>query len=131
MATDGAPLHFVARFGRYRSGPADEATRAYASLAKEAGISLTELSLRWARDRAPVTSTLLGHTSMAQLKESLRCFRAAKPLERELLWEIDRVHMRNRLPIFANTKTKQGQKDDSWGWDEGAFAFGEVDEVIP
>ena len=26
-----------------------------------------------------------------------------KPLSDELLWEIDRVHMRNRLPIFSST----------------------------
>jgi len=32
---------------RYRSGPADEATRAYAQIAKDAGIDLFELSLRW------------------------------------------------------------------------------------
>jgi hypothetical protein len=32
---------------RYRSGPATEATRAYAQLAKANGLSLAELSLRW------------------------------------------------------------------------------------
>ena len=67
-------------------------------------MSLTELSLRWAKDRAPVTSTLVGHTSMDQLKESLRCFRSAQPLPRDLLWQVDRVHMRNRLPIFSSNR---------------------------
>ena len=52
---------------RYRSEPAEQATRAYAALAKRYGLSLTELSLRWARERASVTTTLLGHTSMAQV----------------------------------------------------------------
>ena len=51
---------------RYRSGPADEATRDYAALAKQYGLSLTELSLRWVRERAAVTTTLVGHSSMAQ-----------------------------------------------------------------
>ena len=41
---------------RYRSGPAGEATRAYAALAKKYGMPLTELSLRWARERAAVTT---------------------------------------------------------------------------
>ena len=109
---------------RYRSGPADEATRAYAKLAKQSGMSLTELSLRWARQRAAVTTTLLGVASMAQLEEDLSYYQKTEPLPRELMWEIDRVHMRNRLPIFASTKV---QKD----WDEGSFGFGEVDEVIP
>ena len=109
---------------RYRSGPADEATRAYARLAQQSGMSLTELSLRWARQRAAVTTTLLGTSSMAQLDEDLKYFREATPLPRELMWEIDRVHMRNRLPIFASTKVP---KDAS----EGQFGFGEVDEIIP
>ena len=111
---------------RYRSGPAEEATRAYAKLAKQHGMSLTELSLRWARQRAAVTTSLLGVSSMAQLEEDLSYYRKghAEPLPRALLWDIDRVHMRNRLPIFASTKVA---KD----WDEGAFGFGEVDEVIP
>jgi aryl-alcohol dehydrogenase-like predicted oxidoreductase len=111
---------------RYRSGPATEATRAYAMLAKQYGMSLTELSLRWTQQRVAVTTSLLGVTSMAQLEEDLSYYRkgGAAPLPRALLWEIDRIHMRNRLPIFASTKV---EKD----WDEGVFGFGEVDEVIP
>lgn len=111
---------------RYRSGPAEEATRAYAKLAKQHGMTLTELCLRWARQRAAVTSSLLGVSSLTQLEEDLSYYKKddVAPLPRELLWEIDRVHMRNRLPIFASTKVA---KD----WDEGAFGFGEVDEIIP
>ena len=105
---------------RYRSGPADEATRAYAKLAKESGLSLTELSLRWARERSGVTTSLLGHTSMAQLEESLKHFANAKPLPSDLAWEIDRVHMRNRLPIFSSTRVG---KD----WD----GEGQIGEPIP
>ena len=109
---------------RYRSGPADEATRSYAKLAKQYGMSLTELSLRWARQRSALTTTLLGVASMSQLEEDLGYYRKMEPLPRELMWEIDRVHMRNRLPIFASTRVPKDA-------DEGAFGFGEVDEVIP
>ena len=72
------------------------------------------------------TATLMPSVAMAQLEEDLSHYRKAdaEELPRELLWEIDRIHMRNRLPIFASTKTRA---DDL----EGAFAFGEVDEVIP
>ena len=105
---------------RYRSGPADEATRAYAKLAKQHGLSMAELSLRWARERAPVTTSLLGVTSMAQLDEDLAHFRKKEPLPRELMWEIDRVHMRNRLPIFSSTRV--GAE-----WD----GEGEIGEPIP
>lgn len=52
---------------RYRSEPAVEATRAYANLAKEYGMSLTELSLRWVKQRGSVTTSLLGQTSLAQV----------------------------------------------------------------
>ena len=38
----------------------------------------------------------------------------------EVLWEIDRVHMRNRLPIFASTRTGA-----DW------FGEGEIGEPIP
>ena len=105
---------------RYRSGPADEATRSYAKLAKANGMSLTELSLRWCRERAAVTTTLLGHTSMAQLDESLKHFGNTKPLPQSIMWEIDRVHMRNRLPIFSSTRVG---KD----WD----GEGQIGEPIP
>ena len=89
---------------RYRSGPAMEAARAYDDLARRFGMSLTELSLRWSRERRAVTTTLVGHTSMAQLKESLLHFRNDQFLPDELMWEIDRVHMRNRLPIFSSNR---------------------------
>lgn len=104
---------------RYRSGPADEATRAYAALAKKAGMPLTELALRWAKERNAVTTSLLGHTSIAQLDEDLSYFRKG-PLPADLRWEVDRVHMRNRLPIFSSTRV--GKE-----WD----GEGEIGESIP
>lgn len=105
---------------RYRSGPADEATRSYAKLAKEAGMPLTELALRWMRTRSVVTTSLLGHTSVAQLEEDLKYFKSSTALPRDLLWQIDRVHMRNRLPIFASTRVGSD-------WD----GEGEIGEPIP
>ena len=109
---------------RYRSGPASDATREYAKLADEFGISLTELSLKWCLGRTSVTTSLVGHTSMEQLRETLRFFdtndEMAQPLPEQLLWEIDRVHMRNRLPIFSSDRVGR-----DWG---GA---GEIGERIP
>lgn len=105
---------------RYRSGPADDATRRYKAIADKYGISLAELSLRWCRERAAVTSVLLGTSSLSQLEEDLGYFKNPKPLPRELLWEVDRVHMRNRLPIFSSDRVG---KD----WD----GEGEIGEPIP
>jgi aryl-alcohol dehydrogenase-like predicted oxidoreductase len=59
---------------RYRSGPAQEATRAYARLAKEAGMPLTEMALRWCRSRNACTSVLLGTSSVEQLKQDVKYF---------------------------------------------------------
>ena len=79
---------------------------------------LAELSLRWCRSRGAVSSVLLGQSSLAQLEEALDVFGATPTVEFEdddqikyylpedLLWEIDRVHMRNRLPIFSSTRTQ-------------------------
>jgi len=107
---------------RYRSGPANEATVAYAAIAKKYGISLLELSLRWAAQRRPVTTCLLGATSMKQFEDQLRIFKkaAAEPLPEQLMWDIDVVHMRNRLPIFASTRVGK-----DW------YGEGEIGESIP
>ncbi len=88
---------------RYRSEAAQEAIADYAKIAKDAGMSLTELSLRWCRQRSLITTTLVGHTTMDQLKQSVEYFTRTEPLSEKIMWEIDRVHMRNRLPIFSSS----------------------------
>mmetsp|Transcript_119045 Transcript_119045/g.206731 ORF Transcript_119045/g.206731 Transcript_119045/m.206731 type:complete len:328 (-) Transcript_119045:30-1013(-) len=105
---------------RYRSGPARAATAEYDKLAKKFGIPLAEMVLRWTKERSAVTTTLVGHTSMQQLEDDLKFYAKAEPLPRELMWDIDRIHMRNRLPIFSSTRT---QPD----WD----GEGEIGEPIP
>lgn len=105
---------------RYRTGPADEATRAYAELASRYGLSLTELSLRWCRERRGCTTVLLGQSSMEQLREDLSYFRKRDHLPEELMWSIDCVHMRNRLPIFSSERVGQAWR-----------GRGEIGERIP
>jgi aryl-alcohol dehydrogenase-like predicted oxidoreductase len=105
---------------RYRTDAALEAIREYATIAKKAKISLTELSLRWCRQRSLITTTLVGHTNLLQLDDSLRIFTTKDPLSEDIMWEIDRVHMRNRLPIFSSNRVG---KD----WD----GEGEIGEPIP
>ncbi|CAE7460410.1 tas [Symbiodinium pilosum] len=105
---------------RYRSEAAVEAIAAYSALAKKAGISLTELSLRWCRSRRGCTTVLLGTSNMAQLEDDLRFFQKPEALPQDLLFEIDRVHMRNRLPIFSSRHV-----------DAGWQGSGEIGEPIP
>ena len=106
---------------RYRTRAALDAGREYAALAKKFGLkSPTELALRWCKQRRGLTSVLLGTSNLAQLDEDLGYFREKAPLPSELMWEIDRVHMRNRLPIFASTRV-----GSNW------YGEGEIGEPIP
>jgi aryl-alcohol dehydrogenase-like predicted oxidoreductase len=105
---------------RYRSEAAQAAIVEYSAIAKKANMSLTELSLRWNRQRSLVTTTLVGHSNLEQLKSSVSYFTNTKALSDEIMWDIDRVHMKNRLPIFSSEHVG---KD----WD----GSGEIGESIP
>jgi predicted aldo/keto reductase-like oxidoreductase len=89
-------------------------------IAKKYGMSLTELSLRWCRQRSLITTTLVGHSNMEQLKESVKYFTKKEPLSDDIMWDIDRVHMKNRLPIFSNDRVGK-----DW------YGSGEIGETIP
>eukprot|EP00670_Eutreptiella_braarudii_P006871 CAMPEP_0174287904 /NCGR_PEP_ID=MMETSP0809-20121228/18240_1 /TAXON_ID=73025 ORGANISM="Eutreptiella gymnastica-like, Strain CCMP1594" /NCGR_SAMPLE_ID=MMETSP0809 /ASSEMBLY_ACC=CAM_ASM_000658 /LENGTH=624 /DNA_ID=CAMNT_0015384739 /DNA_START=197 /DNA_END=2071 /DNA_ORIENTATION=- len=105
---------------RYYSGPALASAEVYKKLAEKNGMSLTELSLRWCKERRAVTSTLLGQTSMEQLEEDLKYFQNPEPLPDAVMNAIDIQHMRNRLPIFSS--------DDPFvDWD----GRGDIGEAIP
>ena len=106
--------------GRYRTAAAQDAIKDYARLAEKYKMSLTELSLRWNRQRSLITTTLVGHSNMNQLEESLKYFTVKEPLPDDLMWEIDMVHMRNRLPIFSSNRVGK-----DWG------GSGEIGETIP
>ena len=105
---------------RYRTEAAQEAIRDYARIAEKYKMPLTELALRWCRQRSLVTTTLVGHSSMDQLDQSLKYFSMREPLSRDILWEIDTIHMRNRLPIFSNSRV-----GSDW------YGEGEIGETIP
>ena len=107
---------------RYRSGRRGSDARAYAKLAEEAGMLLAELACRWsARGRDLVAPRTHVHGATGG---DPRVFDAngdkGWPLPENLMWEIDRVHMRNRLPIFASDRVGRD-------WD-GA---GEIGERVP
>ena len=74
---------------RYRTEAAQDAIKEYSKLAKANQMSLTELSLRWCRQRELITTTLVGHSNMNQLKESLDYFTKKDPLPEDLMWEIE------------------------------------------
>ena len=89
---------------RYQSGPAVRAIEEYKDIAARAGLSLTDLSLRWCRERSFLTTTLLGHTSIEQQRSNIKAFSAKDRLPADVMMAIDAVHMRNRLPIFSSDR---------------------------
>lgn len=105
---------------RYRTDAAQQAIKEYSSIAEKYKMSLTELSLRWCRQRSLITTTLVGHSNMQQLEQSLKYFQIKEPLSDDIMWEVDMVHMKNRLPIFSSTRVQQ-----DW------YGSGEIGETIP
>jgi aryl-alcohol dehydrogenase-like predicted oxidoreductase len=105
---------------RYRTEAVQQAIPEYAKIAAKHKMSLTELSLRWTKQRSLITTTLVGHTNMKQLEESAKYFAMKEPLSEDIMWEIDMIHMRNRLPIFSSNRVGK-----DW------FGEGEIGEPIP
>lgn len=77
---------------RYNKTNVNEAVQAYADIARHAGITPTTLALAFVRSRWFVASTIIGATTMDQLKENIDS--AAVVLSNAVLKEIDAVHTR-------------------------------------
>jgi len=84
---------FAARYAKPNTAPAVEA---YAALAQEHGLSPTELALGFVYHRWCVGSTIIGATTLAQLKENLAAARVT--LSPEALGEIENIHLRYPNP---------------------------------
>jgi aryl-alcohol dehydrogenase-like predicted oxidoreductase len=105
---------------RYRTDAAQAAIKDYNTIAQTNKMSLTELALRWCRQRSLLTTTLVGHSNLNQLEDSLKYFTIKDRLPDDVMWEIDRIHLRNRLPIFSSTRVGK-----DWNGE------GEIGETIP
>lgn len=84
------------QFGRYHNDKSYEATRAYNEIAKKHGLSLTQMSLAYVNERPFVTSTIIGATTMNQLKENIDSINVT--LSEAVLSEIDEVFESNPNP---------------------------------
>ena len=62
----------------------------YFELAKENGLTLTELALSFVSERSFVVSNIIGATSLTQLKENIGSYKIK--LSEEILSEIDNIH---------------------------------------
>jgi aryl-alcohol dehydrogenase-like predicted oxidoreductase len=84
---------FGQRYGKPNVAPA---VAAYAKLARDHGLTPTQLALGFVRSRWFVASTIIGASSLAQLQETLPATQT--PLAVELLGEIDAIHLRYTNP---------------------------------
>ena len=88
---------------RYINEASQIATKKYAEIAEKAGVSLTAMSLAWCATRQYVGSTIIGATTMEQLKEDIDAFEPGRvTLSEETLRAIDDVHMQCRDPCIRN-----------------------------
>jgi aryl-alcohol dehydrogenase-like predicted oxidoreductase len=83
-------------YGRYSNEIALNATRKYQALADKHGISLTQMALSFVTSRPFLTSTIIGATTMEQLKENIGSI--ALDLSEEVLKEIDAIQNENPDP---------------------------------
>ena len=84
-----ARINLFPQFSRYNSAQCTEATRLYQEIAHKNGLSLTELSLAFIEQQPFVTSTIIGATTMEQLKENIDTIQVS--LSDEILKAIDEV----------------------------------------
>jgi len=92
---------FMRRWGHTTASSGTiEAVAEYAKIAQEVGMSLAELSIRWARDRSYCKhgSVIIGATSLEQLKENIDAFEGPSELPEDVREKIDQVHLKWRSP---------------------------------
>src|SRR5450830_54885 len=90
-ATQGRATLFTGYAQRYTKHNVAPASKAYAELARQHGLTPTQLALSFVYHRWLVTSTIIGATSMAQLKENIGAWDVK--LSAEVMQEIERLHL--------------------------------------
>lgn len=81
---------------RYINERSKIATQKYQKIAEKANISLATLALAFCNAKWYVSSTIIGATTLEQLKENIDAFEVT--LSKEILDEIDQVHLDCRDP---------------------------------
>ncbi|MDD9195076.1 aldo/keto reductase [Aliivibrio sp. S3MY1] len=95
---EGSRWTFSQRNGIFRDTPAaNEAVRAYMQVAEKHGYTPCQLALAWCDQVDGVTSTIIGATSLEQLKEDIDAF--SKPLSDDAISEINAVFRQYPMPF--------------------------------
>jgi aryl-alcohol dehydrogenase (NADP+) len=94
---DGARFTLFDSLGiRFRKPMVSEAVEAYAKLAKQRGLTLVQLALGYVASRWFLGASIIGATSMAQLKEDIAA--GQLKLDAEVLQDIAQIQMRYPNP---------------------------------
>lgn len=91
-----ARITLFSRFSRYTNPESEWATEQYAQLAEQHGLTLTQLALAFIKQQFFVTSTIIGATSLDQLKENIDAFDIH--LSDEVLQGINAIHQQQPNP---------------------------------
>ena len=90
-------LTLFQNFGqRYFKPNVNEAVAAYAEIARKHNIKLAQLAIAFVRSRWFVTSTIIGASTIEQLKENIESVNIV--LDKDILAELDAVHTRYPNP---------------------------------
>lgn len=87
---------FADYFDRYSSPQAEKAVASYAQLAREHGLTPTQLALAFVNSRPFITSNIIGATTIDQLKENISS--ADITLNDSILAGIEAIHQRQPNP---------------------------------
>ena len=89
-----ARINLFPQFARYNSENTREATRLYNEIAKDFGLTLTELALAFIEKQPFVTSTIIGATNLQQLEQNINTINVS--LSEEIMVEVEKVQ--NNFP---------------------------------
>ena len=91
-----ARLALFKQFKRYTNPDAEKATRAYVDLARNHGLDAAQMALAFVNSRPFLTSTLIGATSIDQLKSNIASLDVI--LSKEVLEKIEAIHTSHPNP---------------------------------
>jgi aryl-alcohol dehydrogenase-like predicted oxidoreductase len=83
---------------RYKQSIAQDAVKEYCDIAQKYGMTATELSLAWCYNQKHVASTIIGATSVPQLKENLNAYGKRHLIDANVVSAIENVYKRFRDP---------------------------------
>lgn len=95
----GARLNlFEGYMARYKQSLAKDAVTKYCEIADKYNLTPTELALAWCYSRKYVTSTIIGATSLTQLKENIEAYDKINEINDKVIEDIQNVYKVYRDP---------------------------------